>query len=138
MNCRNTASRRNALLDKSGIPLCPHGGRGCYALFPAAPSLGLCQSFFPYLNRLSQSPTQLNDITLSGIPFGSARNCPGHSSLSFLSSSPLQIRVHSPMMMISSSLCRMFSRSVRYGSSILLNPFTVSSVCMSSVLLYLT
>lgn len=136
MNCRNTASRRNALLDKSGIPLCPHGGRGCYALFPAVPSLGLCQSFFPYLNRLSQSPTQLNDITLSGIPFGSARNCPGHSSLSFLSSSPLQIRVHSPMIIISSSLCRMFPRSIRRGSSSLLSLFTIPFIFMSSILPY--
>lgn len=63
----------------------------------------------------------LRNVSLSGIPFGNSRNCLNHVSRSFpkssisSKSSPLSISVHSSIIMISSSLCRMFPRSVRRG-----------------------
>ena len=77
--------------------------------------------------RYSESASGFNcsktprNVSLSGISFGSSRNwlntsylCIPNSSIS-AKSSPSQIRVHSPIMMISSSLWRIFSRSVPPG-----------------------
>lgn len=89
---------------------------------------------------LIRSNTRRN-VSLSGIPFGNVRNCLNHSSLSFPNSSiswkssPLQIMVHSPITIISSSLCRIFPRSVLRGSSslfsrsaIFLSPYLYSTI----------
>ena len=65
----------------------------------------------------------LRNVSLSGIPWGSSRNFPSQSSLSLPNSSisgkysPPHTTVHSPMIMMYSSLCRIWPPFVRRGSS---------------------
>lgn len=82
------------------------------------------------------SNTRLN-VSLSGIPLGSSRNVAKYflrllpnASIS-TKSSPPHITVHNPMIIMSSSLCRIFPYLVLLGSLIFLISFFNSSIFIS-------
>ena len=89
------------------------------------------------------SNTRLN-VSLSGIPFGSSRNFAKfslrllpNSSIS-TKSSPPHITVHNPMIIISSSLCRIFPYPVLRGSFIFVISSFNFSISMSLIILLLS
>ena len=100
------------------------------------PHHALLFRLLPNLLGMTKAQTGLDrlNVSLSGIPFGSSRNYPRYSwrllpnaSIS-AKSSPPHITVHNPMIIISSSLCRIFPYPVLLGSLIFFIPIFNSSI----------